>query len=49
MIPDLGRYAVHVLSAYGVTLAVLGGLAWASVSRWQRLRRDVEQQERRRG
>ena len=47
--PELGRYAVHVLSAYGVTLAVLGGLAWASVSRWCRLRREVEREERPRG
>ncbi|MCC5985170.1 MAG: heme exporter protein CcmD [Rhodobacteraceae bacterium] len=26
MMPDLGRYAVEVLSAYGVSLALLAGL-----------------------
>lgn len=49
MIPELGKYAVHVLSAYGVTLAVLGGLTGASVSRWWRLKREVEREERGRG
>lgn len=49
MIPELGRYAVHVLSAYGVTLVLLGGLTGASVSRWRRLKREVESQEGPRG
>jgi heme exporter protein D len=47
--PDLGRYALHVLSAYGVALAVLGGLTGASLGRWRSLRREVEQRERGRG
>ena len=31
--PDLGAYATEVLSAYAVTLALLGGLVGVSV--WQ--------------
>jgi heme exporter protein D len=49
VIPELGKYAVHVLSAYGVTLGTLGLLTWASVSRWRRLKREVERQEAGRG
>lgn len=47
--PDLGRYALHVLSSYGVTLLLLGGLAWQSVRRWRRLKAEVERAEGRRG
>ena len=28
--PDLGKYGVEVLSAYGVTLVLLGGVIWAT-------------------
>ena len=44
--PDLGKYAFHVLTSYGVTLGLLGGLTWASVARWRRLRAEVARQER---
>lgn len=47
--PELGRYAVHVLSAYGVTLLLLGGLVWRSASRWRRLRDEVRRAEGHRG
>ena len=47
--PELGRYAVHVLSAYGVTLLLLGGLLWRSVSRWRHLRDEVRRAESGRG
>jgi len=49
MIPELGKYAVHVLASFGVTFALLGGLTWMSVARWRRLRRAVERMEARRG
>ena len=47
MIPELGRYAVHVLAAYGVTVLLLGGLVALSVARWRRLRAQVEREESR--
>ena len=49
MILELGKYAFHVLASFAVTLALLGGLTWASVARWRRLRRAVERRERPRG
>ncbi len=45
--PDLGRYAAEVLSAYAVTLALLGGLVWASWARAVRVRRALQEVERR--
>ncbi len=35
MIPDLGKYAVEVLSAYGVSLLLLAGLTGQSWRRWR--------------
>ena len=43
--PDLGKYAVEVLSAYGVTLALVGGLVWASLARAARVRRRLAEAE----
>lgn len=45
MIPELGRYAGTVLSAYGAALALLGGLVLLSWRRSERIKRalaDVE-------
>ncbi|CAG0911505.1 unnamed protein product, partial [Cyprideis torosa] len=36
MIPDLGKYAAYVLSAYGVSLALIVALVWVSVWRARR-------------
>lgn len=48
--PDLGKYAFHVLASYGVALALLGGLTGMSVRRWRRLRDEVARgEEGRRG
>ncbi len=33
MMPDLGKYAVEVLSAYAASLALLGGLLWLTLRR----------------
>lgn len=41
MIPELGRYAGTVLGAYGITLALLGGLIVASLWRAARVRRTL--------
>lgn len=46
MIPDLGKYAVEVLSAYGVTIALLLGITGLSVRRWRRVREEMERVER---
>jgi heme exporter protein D len=47
MIPDLGKYAVEVLSAYGVSLLLLAGLTGLSWSRFRRVREEMERVERR--
>jgi len=44
--PDLGRYAAEVLAAYAASLALLGAITWSSVSRWRRLRAEMERAER---
>lgn len=46
MIPELGRYAGAVLGAYGVTLALLGGLVAVSLRRAARVRRSLARLER---
>lgn len=43
--PDLGKYAVEVLSAYGVTTVILIVLTWASVARAARVRRELDRIE----
>lgn len=47
MIVDLGKYAGAVLSAYGVTLALLAGLVAVTLVRGARVRRALAEQERR--
>jgi heme exporter protein D len=46
MTVDLGKYAVVVLSAYGVTLALLAGLVAVSWARAVRVRRALAEAER---
>ncbi|GAB4384307.1 heme exporter protein CcmD [Albidovulum sp.] len=46
---ELGKYAVTVLAAYGVTVALIAGLVWVSLSKGARMRRRLEEQERRMG
>lgn len=43
--PDLGSYAVAVLSSYAVTLALLAVLVWTSVRRFRRVRAELEMLE----
>lgn len=47
MIPDLGKYAVEVLSAYAVSLALLAVLVWLTLLRGKAARAalDVVEQE----
>ena len=48
--PDLGDYAAEVLTAYGASLVLIGGLVALSLARAARLRRRLDEVEgRRRG
>lgn len=49
MMPDLGKYALPVLTAYGASLALLVGIVWISLRRGARVRdalRAVEARQR---
>lgn len=48
MMPELGKYAAAVLSAYGVTLALLIVLVGLSLWRSAKVRRQLEEIENRR-
>ena len=43
--PDLGKYAVSVLSAYGVSLTVLAVLVIATLKAGRKARRDLAREE----
>lgn len=48
--PDLGPYAAEVLTAYGASIVLIGGLVGVSLVRAARLRRRLDAAEdRRRG
>ncbi|MFN3643878.1 MAG: heme exporter protein CcmD [Gemmobacter sp.] len=49
MIPDLGRHAVWVLSAYGASLALIAVLVGLTLWRAARVRRALRQVEERQG
>lgn len=49
MIPDLGKYAVYVLSAYGVSLLLLLAIVGLSVWRARSVRAELEAVEKRVG
>lgn len=46
---DLGKYAVFILPAYGISILVLGGLLVDSLLRSRKWRREVEAREADRG
>ncbi|WP_318527958.1 heme exporter protein CcmD [Lentibacter sp. XHP0401] len=46
--PDLGKYAAEVLSAYGVSIALLLGIVWASLARSKRVKAELDAIEKRR-
>lgn len=48
MMPELGKYAVEVLSAYAVSLVALIGLVVISLCRFRSTRARMEQLEARR-
>ncbi len=45
MMPDLGKYAVEVLSAYAASLALLAGLVVLTLRRGRAARADLEAAE----
>ena len=47
--PDLGKYAVSVLSAYGVSLVVLAGLVWMTLAQGRKVRSEMQEVEQRTG
>ncbi len=49
MMPELGKYAVEVISAYAVSLVLLGGLVWLTLSRGKTARQALESAEREAG
>ena len=49
MWPELGRYAFAVLSAYGVTALLLGGIVAASLARARRVKQALAAAEAARG
>jgi heme exporter protein D len=44
--PELGKYAVEVLSAYGLSLVLLLGITGLSWRRFRRVRAEMERVER---
>ena len=47
--PDLGKYAVEVLSAYGVSILMIAVLVLASFVKGAKVRRQLAEAEARRG
>lgn len=48
MMPDLGKYAASVLSAYGASIFILVVLIWASLARAARVKKNLEDFEAKR-
>ena len=48
MMPDLGKYAATVLSAYGISLALLAGIVVLSLWQSRRMKRRLDAAEARR-
>lgn len=47
MMPDLGKYAADVLTAYGVSLGLIALLVWRSVARAGTMKRRLKEAEAR--
>ncbi len=45
--PELGKYATEVLSAYGATALLIAGLIWLTFTRSRRVRRALDVAEAR--
>ncbi|PJI92196.1 heme exporter protein D [Yoonia maricola] len=44
--PDLGDYAIEVLSAYAVSILLIGVLIWLSWRRYAKVRASLEKVEK---
>ena len=44
--PDLGEYAIEVLSAYAVSILLLAGIVWLSWRRYAKVRAALEAVEK---
>ena len=49
MIPDLGKYAGTVLSAYGASISLMVLLVWASLRSSRKALKELEKVERKDG
>jgi heme exporter protein D len=49
MMPDLGRYAVAVLSSYGASLVLMGAVVWLTLWQGRRVKRQLAEAEARQG
>ncbi|MFN7224376.1 MAG: heme exporter protein CcmD [Paracoccaceae bacterium] len=49
MMPELGKYAVVVLSSYGASLALLAAVVALSVWQGRRVKRQLDEVEARQG
>jgi heme exporter protein D len=47
MMPELGKYAVEVLSSYVISIGLLTVLCWLSLRRARRVRAELETVEKR--
>ena len=47
MMPDLGKYADAVLSAYGISVLLLAGLIWLSLVQSSQARNKLAEEEKR--
>lgn len=45
MMPELGKYAAEVLSAYAVSIALVVAIVWQSVRRDRKVRSELERIE----
>lgn len=43
--PDLGKYAETVLSAYGVSIVLILGLVWVSIRRSNKIKKQLQDVE----
>ncbi|QIE42209.1 heme exporter protein CcmD [Meridianimarinicoccus aquatilis] len=48
MIPDLGKYAAEVASAYAVSLVMIAGLVWFSLRQSAKVRAELRRIEAKR-
>lgn len=48
MMPDLGKYAASVLSAYGASIVLIAGIVWQSLRAGRKARSELDSVEARR-